>query len=145
MAFVDDFKSFILKGNVMDLAVAVIVGGAFGKIIDSLVNNVIMPPISLLTGKGFDNSFLILQPGSKAAPPYATLKDAIDAGATVMAYGSFLTAIMNFVIIALVVFVMIRVLSKAMHKHDDEPVKPTPSEALLTEIRDLLRKGTSTG
>ncbi len=118
-----EFKTFITRGNMMDLAVGVIVGGAFNGIITSFVNNIIMPVISLFTGKiDFENLFVALD-GNK----YATLAEAQEAGTSVLAYGSFITAIINFVILALVVFFLVKGVNKLKEStaKKEEPAAPT--------------------
>ena len=108
-----EFKEFIAKGNVMDLAVGVIIGAAFQKIVDSLVNDVVMPVVGLATGgTDFTNQFIVLKEGVKAAAPYASLADARTAGATVVAYGSFVTQILQFVLLAWVVFLMVKAVNR---------------------------------
>jgi large conductance mechanosensitive channel len=108
-----DFKAFIMRGNVLDLAVAVVIGGAFGGIVKSLVDDVIMPPIGLLLGKvDFSNLFLVLKDGAKAPPPYATLAAAKDAGAVTLNYGSFVNTVIAFLIVAASVFMIVRVVSR---------------------------------
>jgi large conductance mechanosensitive channel len=109
----NEFREFIAKGNVMDLAVGVIIGAAFQKIVDSLVNDVVMPVVGLATGGAdFTNLFLVLKPGLKAAPPYASLVDAKAAGAVAFAYGSFITQIVQFLILAWVVFLMVKAVNR---------------------------------
>ena len=118
-----EFKEFVLRGNMMDLAVGVIVGGAFNGLVTSFVNNIIMPVISLFTGKiDFENMFVALD-GSK----YATLAEAQEAGTAVIAYGSFITAIINFLILALVVFFLVKGINKmrAATKKEEAPAAPT--------------------
>jgi large conductance mechanosensitive channel len=108
-----EFKEFIAKGNVMDLAVGVIIGAAFQKIVDSLVNDLIMPVVGLATGgTDFTNQFVVLRDGIKAAAPYASLADAKAAGATVVAYGAFVTQILQFLILAWVVFLMVKAVNR---------------------------------
>ncbi|HZN98508.1 MAG TPA: large-conductance mechanosensitive channel protein MscL [Gemmatimonadales bacterium] len=104
-----EFKAFALRGNVLDLAVGIIIGGAFGTIVKSLVDDVIMPPIGLAMGKvDFANLFYILSPGPKAPPPYATLADASAAGAVTINYGQFINNVITFVIVAFAVFLIVR-------------------------------------
>ena len=140
MGFISEFKEFAVKGNVMDMAVGVIIGGAFGKIVTSLVNDVIMPVVSLCTGGiDFTNLFVNLSDDTK----YATLAAAQEAGASVFAYGQFIQNIIDFLIIALCIFLMIKGMNKLMKKKAEEPApepEPTAEEKLLTEIRDLLKK-----
>lgn len=130
-----EFKAFLSRGNVLDLAVGVIIGAAFGKIVSSLTDDVLMPAIGLITGGvDFSNKYTVL---AGEAPAGATLAAAKAAGATVIAWGSFVTAIINFVILAFVIFLIVRQANKVM-----PPPAAGPSEVeLLTEIRDSLRKG----
>ena len=139
MGFIKEFKAFALKGNVMDMAVGVIIGGAFGKIVTSLVNDVIMPPIGLLVG-GVDFTDLKL-----------TLKKAVvEAGAEITPavtwnYGAFIQQVVDFTILAFCVFMMVKIMNKLLRKEEKKavtpPAPPAPSkeELLLTEIRDLLK------
>ncbi len=131
-----EFKEFAMKGNVMDLAVAVIIGGAFGKIITSLVEDIIMPVVGLLLGKiDFTNLFISLSGGT-----FATLDEARKAGAATLNYGLFINNIVNFLIIALSIFLVVRALMKMKRKDDEAPpAEPTAQEVLLTEIRDILK------
>ena len=130
-----DFKAFIARGNVLDLAVGVIIGAGFGKIVSSLTDDVIMPVIGFLTGGvDFSNKYTVL---AGEAPAGATLAAAKAAGATVIAWGSFITAVINFVILAFVIFLIVRQANKLM----PPPAAAGPSEVdLLTEIRDSLKK-----
>lgn len=136
-----EFKEFIARGNVMDLAVGVIIGGAFSSIVNSLVNDVIMPIISLITGGiDFSNWFVSLD-GTK----YATLSEAKDAGASVLAYGSFISAIIYFLILAFVIFLLVKGVNKLTRKKKKEEVKevaPSKSneEELLEKILAELKK-----
>ena len=138
MTMMGEFKEFAMKGNVVDLAVGVIIGGAFGKIVDSLVADVIMPPISrLFGGLDFANYYLPLNgQGSNLA-----LAEAKKAGA-VLAYGNFLTILLNFVILAFIIFQMIRMMNRLRTAPAPVEVVAAPPEdiALLREIRDSLRK-----
>lgn len=135
---ISDFKAFIMKGNVMDLAVGVIIGGAFGKIVDSLVADVIMPIISKIMGGGIDFSNMFIPLDGKT---YATLAEAKKAGGAVLAYGNFVTILINFLILAFVIFLMVRAVNKMMPP-PPAPAPPGPSneEVLLTQIRDLLKR-----
>jgi len=131
-----EFKAFIARGNVLDLAVGVIIGAAFGKIVSSLTDDVIMPVIGFITGGvDFSNKYTVL---AGEAPAGATLAAAKAAGATVIAWGSFITAVINFLILAFVIFLIVRQANKLM----PPPAAPTgPSEVeLLAEIRDALKK-----
>ncbi|PPD45578.1 MAG: large conductance mechanosensitive channel protein MscL [Methylocystis sp.] len=134
-----DFKNFALRGNVVDLAVGVIIGAAFGKIIDSFVTDMVMPLIGAVTGGlDFSNYFL---PLSKAAHTEMTYEEARKVGAAV-GYGQFVTVAVNFIIIAFVLFLFIQAFERMKKKSAEEPApapEPTKTEALLMEIRDALR------
>ncbi|MCX2429719.1 MULTISPECIES: large conductance mechanosensitive channel protein MscL [unclassified Pedobacter] len=141
MGFVKEFKEFAIKGNVMDLAVGVIIGGAFGKIIDSVVNDLIMPLVAGIIGKpDFSNLYLVLR---GAVPEGTALADAKKIeGAAIFAYGNFITVAINFILLALVIFMMIKAINKMKRKEEAvaaAPVAPPKEEMLLTEIRDLLK------
>jgi large conductance mechanosensitive channel len=113
MSMVSEFREFIAKGNVMDLAVGVIIGAAFQKIVDALVNDMIMPVVGLaMGGTDFTNMFTVLRDGAKAAGPYASLAEAKAAGATVIAYGAFVNEIIQFLILAWVVFMMVKAVNR---------------------------------
>jgi large conductance mechanosensitive channel len=135
-----EFKEFALKGNVVDLAVGVIIGGAFGKIVDSMVGDIIMPLVSGIFGKvDFTNLYLVL---SGVAAPGAGLADAKKT-AVVLGYGNFLTIAINFVILAFAIFMMVKALNSAKKEAPAEPApapEPSAQEKLLAEIRDLLKK-----
>lgn len=108
-----EFKEFIMRGNVLDLAVAFIIGGAFGTIVKSLVDDVIMPPIGLALGNvDFSNLFFLLKDGDKAAPPYSTLAEANAAGAVTLNYGVFINSVIAFLIVALAVFMIVRIANR---------------------------------
>jgi large conductance mechanosensitive channel len=132
-----EFKEFAMRGNVIDLAVGVIIGAAFGKIVSSLVNDVIMPPVGLLLGSvDFSNLFLNLH-GS-----YNTVKEAEAAGAPIVKYGIFINNVIDFLIVAFVIFLMVRTINQLKRKQDAAPAPPQPptaTEKLLTEIRDTLK------
>ncbi|MBR2778127.1 MAG: large conductance mechanosensitive channel protein MscL [Prevotella sp.] len=138
MGFIKEFKEFAVKGNVMDMAVGVIIGGAFGKIVTSLVNDVLMPIIGKLTGGiSFTDLFVNLGDGN-----YQTLAAAQEAGAAVLAYGQFIQNILDFIIIAFCIFMMIKGMNKLKKEKPAEPEAPKgpTQEELLAEIRDLLKK-----
>ena len=138
MGFIKEFKEFAAKGNVMDMAVGVIIGGAFGKIVTSLVNDVLMPIIGKLTGGiSFTDLFVNLGDGN-----YQTLAAAQEAGAAVLAYGQFIQNILDFIIIAFCIFMMIKGMNKLKKEKPAEPEAPKgpTQEELLAEIRDLLKK-----
>lgn len=142
MGFAQEFKEFATKGSMLDLAVGVVIGAAFGKIVDSLVKDLIMPPIGLLTGKAdFANKFVVLAEGDPAGP-YASLDAAQKAGANTLNWGNFVSVIVNFVIVALAIFFVIKAVNRMRRAPVEEPAPPEPSaeETLLTEIRDLLKK-----
>ena len=139
-SFLKEFKAFALRGNVVDMAVGVIIGGAFGKIVSSAVNDIIMPPLGILIG-GVDFSDLFFNLSSKKV---STLAEAKAANLPVIAYGSFITNVIDFIIMAFVVFCLVKGIN-AFHRKKEEapaepPAPPAPSaeEVLLTEIRDLL-------
>jgi len=134
-SWLDDFKAFLLRGNVVDLAVGVVIGAAFTGIVGSLVKDIITPLIGLITGGvDFSNHFLILK-----GAPAATLSEAEKAGDVTVNYGVFLNAIFNFLIVATAIFFVVRLISKLHHAPTPTSAAPTPTEALLTEIRDLLK------
>jgi large conductance mechanosensitive channel len=134
----EDFKKFAMRGNVLDLAVGVIIGAAFGKIIDSIVSDLIMPIIGAISGGlDFSNYYLPLSAHIEGHPAYA---DAKKMGA-VFGFGSFLTAALNFLIVAFALFLLIRAVNKLVAKPAEAPAAPPPREVvLLEEIRDLLAK-----
>ena len=135
---ISDFKAFILKGNVMDLAVGVIIGAAFGKIVDSLVGDIIMPILGKLMGGGVDFSNMFVALDDKT---YATLAEAKKAGGAVLAYGNFVTILLNFVILAFVIFIMVKQVQKLMPPPPaPAPTGPSNEEILLTQIRDSLKR-----
>ncbi len=134
-----EFKKFAMRGNVMDMAVGIIIGGAFGKIVASLVNDVIMPPIGLLMGN-VDFSQLFINLTDTA---YPSLAAAQEAGAATINYGMFINATVNFVIVAFAIFMMIKGMNSMQKKEEEkpaEPAKPSAEVELLTEIRDSLKK-----
>jgi large conductance mechanosensitive channel len=134
-----EFRQFAVKGNAMDLAVAVIIGAAFGKIVESIVNDLIMPIIGALFG-GLDlsNLFIALGPVPEGVPP--TLAAVREAGVAVLAYGNFLTVLLNFLILALIVFILVKQLNRLKREAPPAPAAPTEDIVLLREIRDSLRR-----
>lgn len=139
MTMVKEFKEFAMRGNVVDMAVGIIIGAAFGKIVSSLVQDVIMPPIAMLTG-GVDFSQLYINLSGTA---YDTLAKATEAGAPVIKIGIFLQTVFDFIIIAFAIFMMIRALNSMKKKAAEAPAAPpAPSDevVLLKEIRDLLKQ-----
>lgn len=146
MSVASEFKEFALKGNVMDLAVGVIIGAAFGKIVDSLVGDIIMPVVSrIIGGLDFSNMFVKLADGPANVPQtYAALK---AAGVPMLAYGNFITIVLNFVILAFVIFLMVKQMNRIKQQVVPAPASPeaapapTPEDiVLLREIRDALKK-----
>lgn len=142
MGMMQEFKAFALRGNVMDLAVGVIIGGAFGKIVDSLVGDVIMPIVGkIFGGLNFSEMFVMLAPPTKAiegAASYATLK---AAGANLFAYGNFITILINFIILAFIIFQMVKIMNRLKQAEPPPPPPPTPEDVtLLREIRDALKR-----
>ncbi len=136
MSLIQEFKAFAMRGNVVDMAVGIIIGGAFGKIVSSLVTDVIMPPIGLLLGNvDFSQLAIVLK------------KESIDAAgktvpAVTLGYGLFINTIINFLIVAIAIFAMIKVMNKLKKKEEAAPAVPPPppaQEVLLTEIRDILK------
>lgn len=121
----DEFKKFVMRGNVVDLAVGVIIGGAFGSIVTSLVNDIIMPPIGLLLGKvDFSNLYLVLKEG-QAAGPYASLAEAQELGAVTLNYGVFINALVSFIIVAFSVFLLIKLVNRL--QPEEEVVEEAPA------------------
>ncbi|WP_399679805.1 large conductance mechanosensitive channel protein MscL [Xenophilus sp.] len=141
MSFVKEFREFAMKGSVVDLAVGVIIGGAFGKIVDSLVADIIMPLIGLVFGKlDFSNLYVVL--GSIPAGVADNLAELKKAGVPVLAYGNFITIAVNFIILAFVIFVMIKQINRLRRTEEPAPTPAAPPEdiVLLREIRDSLKK-----
>lgn len=138
-----EFREFAMKGNMIDLAVAVIIGGAFGTIITSLVNDIIMPAVGMLLGKvDFKDLFAVLGEGATVKGPYDSLKAAQDAGAVTLNYGQFINTVINFLIVAFAIFFVIRTMNKM--KREQTPAPEAPPELseeakLLVEIRDALK------
>ena len=137
-----EFREFAMKGNVLDMAVGIIIGGAFGTIVSSFVADVMMPPLGLLMGGlDFRDMFVTLKDGAKAAGPYASLADAKAAGANTLNYGVFINAVVSFLIVAFAVFMLVRAMNNLRKAEAAAPPPgPTPDQALLAEIRDLLMK-----
>ncbi|MBK7474057.1 MAG: large conductance mechanosensitive channel protein MscL [Betaproteobacteria bacterium] len=140
MSMMSEFKEFAVKGNVMDLAVGVIIGGAFGKIVDSVVGDLIMPIVAAIVGKpDFSNLFFVL--GTVPAGTAQTLDALKKAGVPVFAWGSFLTIVLNFVILAFIIFLMVKQMNKLKREAPPPaPAAPPEDVVLLREIRDALKK-----
>lgn len=146
MSMITEFKEFAMKGNVVDLAVGVIIGGAFGKIVTSMVNDVLMPPIGkMMGGVNFADLFINLDPSKLAKDGTAikSIAQAKEAGAAVIAYGSFINTVIDFTIVALCIFMVIKAMNALKRKPAPAapatPPGPTKEETLLTEIRDILK------
>ena len=133
MGMMQEFKAFAMRGNVMDMAVGIVIGGAFGKIVSSLVSDVIMPPIGVITG-GIDFSAMkwVLKPGDDSDPKHKIAEVAIN-------YGTFINTIITFIIIAFAIFMVIKLMNRMQQKKEEAPAAPPADVALLTEIRDLLK------
>lgn len=145
MGFLKEFKEFAVKGNVMDLAVGVIIGGAFGKIVDSVVKDLVMPVVSAIIGSpDFSNMYLVLKdPASKVVSGMALADAQKVENVVIFAYGNFITVAINFILLALAVFLMVKGINRLKRKEEapaPEAPKGPSQEELLAEIRDLLRK-----
>ena len=146
MGMIKEFKEFAMRGNVVDMAVGIIIGGAFGKIVSSLVNDIIMPPIGVLMG-GVDFASLKFTIQEAAAETVSETGETVAAvEAVTINYGAFINVVLDFIIVAFAIFMMIKMMNKAteaMKKEEEakpaEPPKPSNEEVLLTEIRDALR------
>jgi large conductance mechanosensitive channel len=133
MSMLQEFKAFAMRGNVMDMAVGIVIGGAFGKIVSSLVSDVIMPPIGMLTG-GIDFSAMkwVLKPADDSDPKHKIAEVAIN-------YGTFINTIITFIIVAFAIFLVIKLMNRLQKKKEEAPAAPPADVQLLTEIRDLLK------
>lgn len=131
-----EFREFAMRGNVLDMAIGIIIGAAFGKIVNSFVADMLMPPLGMLMGQvDFTNWFVALSGGE-----FATLQAARDAGAVTVNYGLFLNSVIDFVIIAFAVFLLVKQINRLKRTAPPAPAPPTTQEILLTEIRDLLSR-----
>ncbi len=139
MSFVSEFREFAVKGNAMDLAVGVIIGAAFGKIVDSIVRDLIMPIVGAVFG-GFDFSNLFIALGTVPEGVARTLDAVREAGVPVLAYGNFLTILLNFVILAVIVFILVKQLNRLKKQAPAAPAATPEEVVLLREIRDSLKK-----
>jgi large conductance mechanosensitive channel len=141
MSFASEFREFAVKGSVVDLAVGVIIGGAFGKIVDSLVKDLIMPIVGrIFGGLDFSNWFLMLgnpPPGYNGPMTYEALT---KAGVPLFAYGNFITVVINFVILAFIIFLMVRAINRLRREEPKAPAAPPEEVALLREIRDAVKR-----
>ena len=143
MGFIKEFQEFAVKGNVMDMAVGVIIGGAFGKIVASLVNDIIMPPLGLITGKGFTDLKLVLKPATAAITDASGNVVTPEVAEVALNYGNFIQNTVDFIIIAFVIFLLIKGMNSLRKKEEPAPAAPAedPADiALLKEIRDELKK-----
>ncbi len=140
-----EFKEFIQRGNVLDMAIGIVIGAAFGAVVKSFVQNVLMPPIGLLLGgTDFSNLYIVLKAGTEPGP-YPTLKAAQEAGATVLAWGLWVNEVINFLIIAFAIFLVVKAVNQMRRKEEEKKEEPKPPEPpeeilLLREIRDALLK-----
>ena len=138
-----EFKKFAMKGSVLDMALGIIIGGAFTPIVKSLVDDILMPPIGLLLGDvDFSNRFMLLKEGAEQAGPYASLDAAREAGAVAIAYGNFVNQIITFLLVAFAVFMMVKTINRWKddeEKEEAKPAEPSKEIVLLEEIRDALR------
>lgn len=124
-----EFKAFAMRGNVVDMAVGIIIGASFGAIVKSLVDDVIMPPIGLILGNvDFSNLYLVLKDGVAAAAPYASLGEAKKAGAVTLNYGLFINAVVSFTIVAFAVFLLVRTINRLREQQEAEPVEVTTKD-----------------
>ena len=138
MGMMSEFKAFAMKGNVMDLAVGVIIGAAFGKIVDSLVNDIIMPIVGMFGNIDFSNLFVVLGRNPNNLTALADLK---KANIATMAYGNFITILINFIILAFIIFMLVRAMNNMKKAEPPAPPSPTPEDiSLLREIRDALKR-----
>lgn len=135
MSFFSEFKAFAMRGNVIDLAVGVVIGAAFGKIVTSLVDNIIMPPLGVVIGN-VDFSELVIRIGT----PVADAKGVVTGGA-IIKYGVFLNTVIQFVIVALAIFLVVKLMNRLVKHEEAAPAPPAPDVVLLTDIRDLLKAG----
>ncbi|MFC0425562.1 MULTISPECIES: large conductance mechanosensitive channel protein MscL [Chryseobacterium] len=146
MGFVKEFKEFAIKGNAFDLAVGVIIGGAFGKIVTSMIDDLIMPIVAAIVGKpDFSSIYFAMGKGSENIPAGSTLAKAKELApdAAIFAYGNFITVAINFILLAFVVFMLVKTINRMRKTEAEtpaEPAAPTTTEQLLSEIRDELKK-----
>jgi large conductance mechanosensitive channel len=141
VSFASEFREFAVKGNVVDLAVGVIIGAAFGKIVDSLVKDVIMPLVGAVFGKvDFSNWFFVLGPLPAGYNGPMTYDALTKAGVPLLAYGNFITVLINFIILAFIIFLMVRAINRLRRETPPAPAAPPEEVVLLREIRDALRR-----
>jgi large conductance mechanosensitive channel len=142
VSFFSEFREFAVKGSVVDLAVGVIIGAAFGKIVDSLVKDLIMPVVGAFTGGlDFSNYFVVLRPPPSGYTGPMTYEALTKAGVPLLAYGNFLTVVINFVILAFIIFLMVRAINRLRERHEaQKAAAPSEEVVLLREIRDALKR-----
>lgn len=141
-----EFKEFAMKGSVLDMAIGIIIGGAFTPIVKSLVDDLLMPVIGLLLGDvNFSDMFVVLKEGVEASGPYATLAMAQEAGAVTVNYGVFFNTILTFLIVAFAIFMMVRNINKWKKEEEATPAAPPQEVVLLEEIRDAIQGGGAKG
>lgn len=127
-----EFKEFAMRGNVIDMAIGIIIGGAFGPIVGSMVSDILMPPIGLAMGNvDFGNLFILIKEGTKAAAPYASLADAKAAGAVTINYGVFINSVISFVIVAFCVFLLVKTMNRLKREEAAPPAEPTTKDCLF--------------
>ena len=135
-----EFKEFAMKGSLVDMATGIIIGAAFGTVVKSLVDDILMPPIGMLMGGvDFSNLFTVIKEGATPAP-YMSVEAAAEAGAVTLNYGMFINNIISFIVVALAIFFVIKAVNKAKREEEEAPAEPPATEVLLGEIRDLLKK-----
>jgi large conductance mechanosensitive channel len=140
-AMLKEFKEFISRGNVIDLAVGIIIGAAFTGIVNSLVADIIMPPIGFIMGGiDFSNFFLVIKGAADGNMNFASVKAAKEAGAVTINYGMFLNTVINFLIVSAAIFIVVKQVNRFKKAQESAPAAPPPSEVYLKEIRDLLAK-----
>lgn len=135
-----EFKEFAIRGNMVDLAIGVMIGAVFGAVVSSLVDDIFSPLLGLLVAADFKDTFAVLKPGATNAGPYTTLASAKEAGAVVMSYGVFINAVIKFLLTSFVLFLVVKGMNKMKKEQPAAPAEPPADVALLTEIRDLLKK-----
>ena len=143
MGIVKEFKEFAIKGNAFDMAVGVIIGGAFGLIVSSMIDDIIMPIVAAILGKpDFSSIYFAMGTGADQIPAGATLEAAREEApdAAIFAYGNFITVAINFLLLAFVVFMLVKTINRMKKKEEEAPAEPGAEEVLLTEIRDLLKQ-----
>ena len=136
-----EFREFAVKGNVVDLAVGIVIGAAFGRIVQSFVDDVLMPPIGLLMGRAdFSELFVVLKHGTQSTGPYPTVEIAKQLGAVTLNYGRFVNTVISFVIVAFAVFLLLKAINRLRRQQEVAPAAPAEEILLLREIRDAVRR-----